>query len=77
VARHSSTPADDGRLWGVAMGRVETFASNPAAPAGLPMPRHRARLAPHVDGPSDTGEIGSGGKIRTYDQAVNSRPLYH
>ena len=23
------------------------------------------------------GESGSGGRIRTYDQAVNSRPLYH
>ena len=23
------------------------------------------------------GEVGSGGRIRTYDQAVNSRPLYH
>jgi hypothetical protein len=23
------------------------------------------------------GEVGSGGKIRTYDQAINSRPLYH
>ncbi len=22
-------------------------------------------------------ESGSGGRIRTYDQAVNSRPLYH
>ena len=22
-------------------------------------------------------EIGSGGRIRTYDQAINSRPLYH
>ena len=22
-------------------------------------------------------EVGSGGRIRTYDQAVNSRPLYH
>jgi hypothetical protein len=21
--------------------------------------------------------IGSGGRIRTYDQAINSRPLYH
>ena len=21
--------------------------------------------------------VGSGGRIRTYDQAVNSRPLYH
>jgi hypothetical protein len=23
------------------------------------------------------GANGSGGRIRTYDQAVNSRPLYH
>ena len=23
------------------------------------------------------GKVGSGGRIRTYDQAVNSRPLYH
>ena len=23
------------------------------------------------------GASGSGGRIRTYDQAVNSRPLYH
>ena len=23
------------------------------------------------------GEGGSGGRIRTYDQSVNSRPLYH
>jgi hypothetical protein len=23
------------------------------------------------------GEIGSSGRIRTYDQSVNSRPLYH
>jgi hypothetical protein len=23
------------------------------------------------------GRSGSGGRIRTYDQAVNSRPLYH
>ena len=23
------------------------------------------------------GESGSGGRTRTYDQAVNSRPLYH
>ena len=23
------------------------------------------------------GKTGSGGRIRTYDQAVNSRPLYH
>ena len=23
------------------------------------------------------GESGSGGRIRTYDMAVNSRPLYH
>jgi hypothetical protein len=23
------------------------------------------------------GTTGSGGRIRTYDQAVNSRPLYH
>jgi hypothetical protein len=23
------------------------------------------------------GEVGSGGRTRTYDQAVNSRPLYH
>jgi hypothetical protein len=22
-------------------------------------------------------EVGSGGRIRTYDMAVNSRPLYH
>ncbi len=28
------------------------------------------------EGPHE-GESGSGGKIRTYDQAVNSRPLYH
>jgi hypothetical protein len=30
---------------------------------------------------AETGQIeresGSGGRIRTYDQAVNSRPLYH
>ena len=25
---------------------------------------------------SDEGEIGSSGRIRTYDLAVNSRPLY-
>jgi hypothetical protein len=37
-----------------------------------------------VEGGSEQPEIGpfvredgSGGKIRTYDQAVNSRPLYH
>ncbi len=23
------------------------------------------------------GDVGSGGRTRTYDQAVNSRPLYH
>ena len=23
------------------------------------------------------GNVGSGGRTRTYDQAVNSRPLYH
>jgi hypothetical protein len=30
---------------------------------------------------AETGQLeresGSGGRIRTYDQAVNSRPLYH
>jgi integrase len=26
---------------------------------------------------SPRGKVGSGGRIRTYDQAVNSRPLYH
>jgi hypothetical protein len=26
---------------------------------------------------SNLGSIGSGGRTRTYDQAVNSRPLYH
>jgi integrase len=33
-----------------------------------------------VEGPKvgdPLGESGSGGRIRTYDQAVNSRPLYH
>ena len=29
------------------------------------------------DGAGGAGRDGSGGKIRTYDQAVNSRPLYH
>ena len=31
--------------------------------------------SPEVGDPQ--GEGGSGGRIRTYDQAVNSRPLYH
>jgi integrase len=36
----------------------------------------RSRLEkPKVGRPR--GEVGSGGRIRTYDQAVNSRPLYH
>jgi hypothetical protein len=26
---------------------------------------------------SPSGKIGSSGRIRTYDQSVNSRPLYH
>ena len=25
----------------------------------------------------NTGRVGSAGRIRTYDQSVNSRPLYH
>jgi hypothetical protein len=38
---------------------------------------------PNQGGPEWAGtglierESGSGGRIRTYDQAVNSRPLYH
>jgi Phage integrase family len=35
----------------------------------------------HADAPAgtsgQTSEIGSSGRIRTYDQSVNSRPLYH
>ena len=30
-----------------------------------------------VHGLCNIGRSGSGGRIRTYDQAVNSRPLYH
>lgn len=29
------------------------------------------------DAGTSRGKTGSGGRIRTYDQAVNSRPLYH
>ncbi len=36
----------------------------------------RSRQEQPQDGPSDR-ESGSGGRTRTYDQAVNSRPLYH
>ena len=45
-----------------------------------------SHLGPDLDGQdgaraAETGHIeresGSGGRIRTYDQAVNSRPLYH
>ena len=32
---------------------------------------------PPQDRSSGASEIGSGGRTRTYDQAVNSRPLYH
>jgi hypothetical protein len=37
-----------------------------------------ARSSPQEPGMVDPlGESGSGGRTRTYDQAVNSRPLYH
>jgi hypothetical protein len=34
-------------------------------------------VAPSPSGLCNRVETGSGGRIRTYDQAVNSRPLYH
>jgi integrase len=36
----------------------------------------RSREESPIEGVS-RGKVGSGGRIRTYDQAVNSRPLYH
>ena len=32
---------------------------------------------PRTSAGSPTSRLGSGGRTRTYDQAVNSRPLYH
>ncbi len=42
----------------------------------------RSRMSTAQDGPDQTkraklSAVGSGGRTRTYDQAVNSRPLYH
>jgi integrase len=35
------------------------------------------RAQAHAGTSGQTSEIGSSGRIRTYDQSVNSRPLYH
>ena len=43
----------------------------------LESPRARVRaMASHLR-ELDLEKVGSGGRTRTYDQAVNSRPLYH
>ena len=42
--------------------------------------RSKARLKPvpiRAEGPFRAWEAGSGGRIRTYDQVINSHPLYH
>ena len=65
--------------------RVPGASARDAQRAGGPAGgRRRHRVAARGGGPAAGrrggtlgGIAGSGGKIRTYDQAVNSRPLYH
>jgi hypothetical protein len=60
-------------LWGVALGAA-TAAYYIRRRGGCPRcgrPGHEAKAG------LNERESGSGGRIRTYDQAVNSRPLYH
>ena len=71
VASGSSAPSSAPKVLGAgypvrpgcAVARTGTVARNP--------------LRPRDAGRRSDGGSGSGGKIRTYDQAINSRPLYH